>query len=399
MTISGAGVNSDTAMNFSAFFNGVMQISQTIASLPLILYKRESETKKRRFKEHPLFSILHDKANRFMPSFYWRECSTNHQILAGNSYSYIERDRGLRPVALWLLNPFRTEAVWEKNEMFYDFYPTSGQKIRYNFDDILHIPGFGFDGRKGYSVLEVARESIGLGLSLEEYQARFISQGAHIQGILQTKGQMSPKGKVNLLNSFSEKYGGVGKTAKTILLEEGVEYNKIGMSLTDAQFLESRIFSIQEIARWLNMPPHKLKEQTNATYSNVESENLSFYQDTIRPYLVRQEAFINFKLAPENGYAEYLFDAILRADILTRMRAFQIQRNMGTLNADEIRAYENLNEIEDGSGKYYLVPANMVTVDRIVNPPKPPAPVVAPAAEQTSNAEDSSKGENDDIQK
>jgi HK97 family phage portal protein len=363
-SVTGININSDTAMNFSAFFNGVLQICQTVASLPLMLYKRTSNGK-RRYTEHPLYKLLHDRANPYLPAFTWREIMTNHIILNGNAYSYIERDRGYRPTALWPLNPQKVFPKWKDGKVVY-LFRDSGKEIEYAYDEILHIPGFGYDGLKGYAVLEVARESIGIGLSLEEFQARFIKNGAHIGGILQTKKVLGPEGRKNLRDSFTEAYTSAANAGKFPVLENDVTFEKTGMSLVDAQFLASRVFSVQEIARWLNMPPHKLKEQSHATYSNVESENLSFFQDTIRPYLVRIEANTNHKLTPDDGYCEFVFDAILRADILTRYRAYQIARNAGVLSGDEWRKFENWDEIPDEMGKMFVIPANMVNMGTLL---------------------------------
>ena len=366
-SITGVNINRDTAMNYSAFFAGVRLICQTIASLPIMTYQRIGETKKRKYREHPVYGLLHDCANTYTPAFYWVESSTYHQIIYGNSYSYIDRDLGYRPRGLYLLNPQYMTTFIDPIEKVvkYEFRKGSDYRI-YEYDEILHIPGFGFDGLQGYSILKLAAESLGLGLAFEEFNGRFLGQGAHVGGVLQTDKSLSPESRKNLKDSFTEQYSGLGKTGKTILLEDGIKYNATGMPLSDAQFLESRIFQIDEIARWLGLPPHKLAEQTHATYSNVEAENLSFYQDSIRPYLVRDEAFLNMDIAPSDGYCEFLFDAILRADVKSRNEAFNIQRNAGIINADEWRSKENLDEIGGEAGQTYIIPSNMTTIEKII---------------------------------
>jgi HK97 family phage portal protein len=218
-------------------------------------------------------------------------------------------------------------------------------------------------------------------LSQEEFLARFYGQGANIGGILEHPGPVSDKARKNLVDSFNKTYTGNGNAWKVLLLEEGIKYNKTIMPLVDAQFLEQRVYGIQDMARWLNMPPHKLKDLSKATYSNIEQEQSSYYQDTIRPHLERDESSMDMQLLTgddeENAYIEYDFNAILRADIKTRYETYDIARRNGVINADQWREAENMNPIGEDHGKKYWMPANMLDAEKITEEPPPPSPVVA----------------------
>ncbi len=383
---SGVRVSTDTAANFSAWFNGCQQISQTIASLPLIVYKKENKSK-RHYTELPLYNVLRRKVNVRTDAFRWKEVSFYHQLSWGGSYSYIQRDFGMRPVGLWLLNPecMKKIFVMEDGTLQYEYQDPKRGKIIYRQDEILYIPGFGFDGIRGYSILTLARETIGLGLTQEEFLARFYGKGTHPGGFLEHPGTISPKAKENLISSFEKEYAGTANVGKVILLEEGMKYNKTIMPLVDAQFLESRTFSIQEVARWLNMPPHKLKDLSHATYSNIEQEQSSYYQDTIRPHLERNEASMDMQLLTgadeDNAYIEYNFKAILRADVKTRNEVYHMQRMDGVISADEWRDEEDMNPTGEEHGKAYILPQNMMNAERILDKPKEPEPPPAMEAD------------------
>lgn len=361
---SGVTVNAETALNFSAFFNGVQQISQTVASLPLILYKRVGEGNKERLRAHPLYGILHRKVNPRMPAFIWKEVTQYHLLVWGNAYSFIRWEDDNRVKELWPMNPERTWPEVVNGNLVYKFRNEQNREVIYPAEVILHIPGLGFDGIKGYSLLSLARESIGLGLGYDEFAARFVGQGTHSGGVATHPGKLSPEAYDRLKKSLSDSYAGLNKVGKIMVFEEGMTYQNLGMPLKDAEFLSSRTFQINEIARWLNMPPHKLKELSHATYDNITSEQISWLQDTIRPWLERWESYIDFKLLNDEeqktAFAEFLPESILRTDIKTRYEAYHIARMDGIISANEWRALENMNPLDDEVGDKIWMPLNMV---------------------------------------
>jgi len=361
-------------MNFSAWFNGVQQISQTIASLPIYVYKKISEEKKEKFKSLPLFYVLSKKTNIRTSAYTWSETTINHAINWGNAYSYIERDRSYRVVGLWLMNPRNIQKIKVNNDGTLTYLYRDNNRVKeFLQDEILHIPGLGFDGIQGYSVLSLAKEAIGLGLSMEKFNNKFYESGTSIGGILTHPGKLSVEAKHKLKKQLKGEYGGAVNAYKTMVLSEGMTYEKLGMPLEDAQFLQSREFQIQEIARWLNMPPHKLKDLSHATYSNIEQEQASYYQDTIRPWLERMEAVMNIKLLPDpiNTFIECDFKAILRADMKTRYESYNIGRMGGWLSANAILGMENMNPIDEEYADAHMIPLNMVNAKSLTEEPEP----------------------------
>lgn len=373
-TNTGVPVNEKTAMQFSAWFSGIQQISGTIASLPLVVYKRTGENTKEKYTAHPLTHVLGVKTNVRTQPFIWKEISQENLLVWGNSYSYIERDNYGRVIGLWLMSPSRmkTIEIMPDGTLKYHYKTTDNKVVPYSHENILHIPGLGYDGIKGMSVLKCAQESIGLGLAYEVFQAKFLGQGTNAGGLLKSSKTLSKDAKKNLKESFNKAYSGLGNSHKVILLEEGVEFDNLTMPLEDAQFLQSREFSVQEIARWLNMPPHKLKDLSHATYSNIEQEQSAYYQDTIRPWLERQESVMGpqllFDAELDKVFIEYDFNAILRADIKTRYEAYDIARRNGVMNANQWRGKENMNPIPSEYGEAYILPMNMMNAETITEP-------------------------------
>lgn len=385
---SGVDISGDTAMNFSAVFNAVQIIAGTVASLPLILYQRTGDDGKRRLPDHPLYDVLHNLPNPEMTSYTFREVLQSHLLLYGNAFAQIVRDSAGRVTQLWPWNP---QSVEVKREGARPVYLLRQDTKTFSFppEDVLHIPGLGYDGRIGYSVVSKACEALGLGLAMEEFQARFYGQGTNLGAVLQHPGKLSPEAHERLKKDIQEKYAGLGKSHKVLVLEEGMKYEKTGMPLEDAQFLESRVFQIGEVCRWFNLPPHKLKELSKATFSNIEQQQIEFVQDTIRPWLVRWEQHIAWKLLSEAErrqlFAEFSIDGLLRGDTKSRMEAYAVMRNIGAINADEIRAKENMNPIGDKAGTMYWKPLNMTDANAEEPEPEPPAeeaPEEEPEAEE-----------------
>jgi HK97 family phage portal protein len=390
---SGIAVNETTALNYSAVWAAVSIISGDIASLPLPLYKRLKGGGKERYTEHTLYKILHDAPNPEMSSMVFRETLQAHVLLWGNAYAEIERDNAGRIVALWPLlpsqvTPYRDERTLQLR------YRVAGKDrdILFKADEILHIPGLGFDGLSGYSPIKMARESLGVLAASERFGATFFGNGATFAGILRHPKQLIGKAPEHLRSAIESLHKGADKAHRFLILEEGMDYTKIGVNPNEAQFLETRKFQITEIARWFKIPPHKLADLERATFSNIEEQNIDYVSGTLRPWLVRWEQEINRKLiSPREQtiqYAEHLIEGLLRGKSSERYAAYAVGRQWGWLSADDIREYENQNPLPDGAGKIYLVPTNMAPADRIgdiidaqVRPA--PAPVVAPPADKS----------------
>jgi HK97 family phage portal protein len=361
---SGAIVTGHTVHNFTAFFSGVSQISQTVASCPLILYMKTGETSKKPHKTHPVYSMLRDMVNPFMDSLTWKEMMQHHALVWGNAYSYIERDVAYRPIRLWPLYPQHMKVEVNNGIPVYKYREPEGREKTYRWDQIFHLRGFGFNGLQGYSMISLHREAIGLGLSQQEFAGRFLDNGGNIPGYIKYPGKLSEAAIENLGKAFKNRYGGTENAGKFPVLEQGAEIATLSMPLDDAQFLESRVFQIQEIARILNMPPHKLKDMSHATYTNIEHNQIEYRTDTIRPWAERWEKAIDTQLLTSkeraNAFSQYDLSHLTRGDIVAEHTAYKEGRYGGYLNANEIRYKLGYNPIENEKiGETYWMPTNM----------------------------------------
>ena len=362
-SITGINVTEKTAMRQSAVYGSVRIIAETIASLPLFVYERLKDGKNKAI-DHPLFYLLHDKPNEDMTSFTYRETMLAHLLLWGNYYSQIGKNRLDEVVHLYPYLPDKVKVEIKNNQVGYTYKNKSINK-----DKILHIPGLSFNGITGKSPIRYAREAIGLGLALEQFGAEYFSEGTNVGGVVEHPKSLSPKAFQNLFESLNKKYKGLGKSHKLMLLEEGMKYAKITIPPEDSQFIESRKYQVEDIARIFRVPLHLLQSLDKATFSNIEHQSIDFVVHTIRPWLVRIEQAINTKLFSEKErgkyFAEFKVGGLLRGDTLARYNSYHTARMDGWLNADDIRELENMNPLPDEQGKVYLVPLNMIDVKQV----------------------------------
>jgi HK97 family phage portal protein len=372
-TSTGVTVSEETALTYAAFWSAVTRISADVASLPLILYKRDKTGAKQRFTDHPLYWLLHDEPNPEMSAMVFRETLQAHVLTWGNGYAEIERNGAGRPYALWPLAPTRVSPFRPSNDPYgplrYRVSNPSGGDTILRAEDVLHIPGLGYDGSCGYSVVGKARESLGLGLATQQFGATFFGNGATFGGVFSHPTTFAPGAEETFKKAINNNNVGVDKAHRYLVVQEGMTYTALGVPPNDAQFLETRKFQIAEVARWFNIPAHKLGDLEHATFSNIEHMAIEYVQDTLRPWLVRWEQECNRKLiAPqEKGiqYTEHLMDALLRGDIQSRYNAYAVGRQWGWLSSDDVRAFENMNPLPGGQGTFYLVPQNMWPADKI----------------------------------
>lgn len=369
-SVSGVNVNELNALRANAVYACVRVLSETIASVPLPVYKRLKPRGKNRYIEHPVYSLLHDLPNPEMTSFTWREVMQAHLLLWGNCYSEIEYDEMWYPKALWPLLPDRTfpERDPTTGEIQYRTVLPDGTPKILSKERVLHIPGLGFDGLKGYSVISMVRESIGMSLAAEEFGGRFFGNGAHLGGVLQAPNALSDKAFARLKEEMNDR-SGLSSAHRLKILEEGLQYQKIGIPPNDAQFLETRQFQLQEIARIYRVPLHMVGDLSKATFSNIEQQSIEFVQFTMLPWFERWEQTINWKIFTPSErkkyYAEFLVDGLLRGDIKSRYEAYAVGKQHGWLSSNDIRELEGMNPLEGDQGDQYLVPVNMLPADQV----------------------------------
>jgi HK97 family phage portal protein len=368
-TWAGTRVDEATALTFAAVFACVTILSETVGSLPLILYRRLPNGGKERAIDHPLFPLIHSSPNPEMTGIEFREFQMQSLSLWGNSYNQKIRDRGNRVVELWPLQPaFMKKVAREKGELIYLYQPKSGPERVFTREEIHHIKSLSTDGVVGLSRIALQRQAIGAGLGADELAARYWGQGTHFGGFLEHPGRMGKEAQERLKDQINKDRGLV-KSHMVQVLEEGMVFKPIGIPAEDAQFLETRQFNVQEIARIFRVPPHLLADLSKATFSNIEQQSLDFVIHTIRPWIIRIEQAITRDIIPpaDKGtlFAEFLVDALLRGDIAARFAAYSIALQNGINNRDEIRALENQNPIPDGSGQMYTVQLNMADLNFI----------------------------------
>jgi HK97 family phage portal protein len=357
---TGKSVTETTALATVAVYACVRILSETLASLPLILYRRLPRGKERA-TNHPLYKLLHDFPNPEMSGFNFKETLMAHLVTWGNAYAEIEWEDRLTVKGLWPLRPDRIQVVRENEEIVYKYNSPKGM-VRLPSYRVLHIPGLSFDGLVGYAPITLAREAIGLALATEEFGARFFGNGSAPGGALKHPNKMSKDAKENLRNSWNEQHRGLENANKIAILEEGMDWVKIGIPPNDAQFLETRKFQRNEIASFFHIPPHMIGDLERATFSNIEEQALEFVVYTMRPWLVIWEQAINQKLLNPNEreeyFAEFLVDALLRCNFESRTRGYWQAIQGGWMSPNEVRDLENRNP-RDG-GDEYLQPVNMV---------------------------------------
>jgi len=353
---AGAQVNQATALTSSAVWSAVRHISEGVSSLPLILYKKGADGARVCAEFHPLYRILKDRANPEMSSMIFRETLMGHVLTWGNGYAEIERDPDTgRVVALWPLRPDIMEPVRDKNgDLFYRY----GTLI-FLPEEIFHIKGLGFDGVKGYSVVAQARDAIGLGMALENFGSTFFGNGAKPAGVISVPGKLSAEALQNMRKSWEDMHSSQRNAHRVAILQNGVTFQSIGTDPDDSQWLTSRAFQIQEIARWFKIPSSKLGDNANKTYSSLEQDNLAFLQETLRPWMVRWEQEIQHKLIcdMDSMYAEHNSDALLRSDSAGRAAFYASALSWGWLSRNEVRMMESLSPFEGGDS--YMTPKNM----------------------------------------
>lgn len=382
--VAGENVTESTALTYSAVWNAVSLISGTVASLPLNLLSRKGP--KTNVQDGlPAHRVLHTAANELMTAMQFRECSMAHVLLWGNAYAEIIRDGYGQVVALWPITPDRVSVVLEDGDLVYKVRVSQrGEPITLPRERVLHVAGLGFDGFVGYSVVGMARKSIGLGLAMETFGSSYFANGMHPSAVISHPGRLSDDGHKRLKDGLNESYGGLGNANRAMLLEDAMKIEKLPIQPEESQFLESRQFQIPEIARWFNLPPHKLKDLTRSSFSNIEQEQISFVTDSILPWLVRLEATYNAQLLSQNEqrrlYWKHVVEGLMRGSAADRAAFYARMWGLGAMSINEIRDKEDMDPIEGGDA--HFVPANMVPLERALKPPEPaPAPQLPPAAD------------------
>lgn len=372
---AGKNVNERSAMQMTAVYSCVRILAEAVAGLPLHLYRYKEDGGKEKALDFNLYHLLHDEPNKEMSSFIFRETLMTHLLLWGNAYAQIIRNGKGEVVALYPLMSNKMKVDRDENGELYYTYTRSteealtmeGSTVYLTPRDVLHIPGLGFDGLVGYSPIAMAKNAIGLAIATEEYGAKFFANGAAPSGVLEHPGTI--KDPARLRENWNSTFGGSANSGKVAVLEEGMKYTPISISPEQAQFLETRKFQIDEIARIFRVPPHMVGDLEKSSFSNIEQQSLEFVKYTLDPWVVRWEQSLARSLLTEDEKKIYFFkfnlEGLLRGDYASRMSGYATARQNGWMSANDIRELENMDKIpaEEG-GDLYLINGNMLPLNK-----------------------------------
>jgi len=379
-TKAGTLINDQTALNISTVWGCVRAIAEDCSRLPLKVYRRKPDGTKELKPDHRIVRMLNLQPNPETTALLARECMTAHAVLRGNGFAEIERTNGGDPVNLWPLHPSNVSVERRGGRIVYVVRGETGGEKVLDASQVFHLRGLGGDGLMGYSVVKVARDSMGLTAAAEEVGSRFFGNASRPSGLLTHPGKLSPAAKSQLETDFNALSSGVQNSGKNILLQEGLTWTKVSVDPKDAQFLETRQFQVPEMCRWFRMKPHKIADLSRATFSNIEHQDLEYVGDCLMGWLVRweQEAAIKLLTTQEidrGFFVEHVVAGLLRGDLKSRYDAYAVGRQWGWLTANDILKKENENSLGE-EGDQLLVPSNMTTPKLLAEGPKPkPAPV------------------------
>ena len=371
---AGKRVNERSAMQMTAVYSCVRILSESVASLPLHLYRYTKNGGKEKAVSHPLYFLLHDEPNPEMTSYVFRETLMTHLLLWGNAYAQIIRNGKGEVIALYPLMPDRMMVDRnEKGELYYEYQMSSDDAkinkestVKLKREDVLHVPGLGFDGLVGYSPIAMAKNAIGLAIAAEEYGSKFYANGAAPSGVLEHPGTLKDPSKVR--ESWTQTFGGSANANKVAVLEEGMKYTPISIAPNEAQFLETRKFQINEIARIFRVPPHMVGDLEKSSFSNIEQQSLEYVQYTLAPWIARfEQSMVRALLSvseKKDFFIKFNVDGLLRGDYQSRMSGYATARQNGWMSANDIRELENLDRIPaEQGGDLYLINGNMTRLE------------------------------------
>ena len=364
---SGENVDEKSALQIATVYACVRLLAESVAALPLHLYRySEGGNGKERAVDHPLYKILYRQPNPEMTSFSWREVVMMHLLLWGNSYSQIIRDGKNGILGIYPLLPENVEVDRnESGEIYYIYHaytdevPGENNKdIIFRREEVLHIPGLGFNGLVGFSPIAMMKNALGTTLAVEKYGSAFFKNGAQPAGVLEHPGVL--KNPERIRENWMDVYGGANNAHKVAVLEEGMAYKPISLPPEDSQFLSTREFGVEEICRIFRVPPHMVQDLKRATFNNIEHQSIDFVQHTLMPWLTRIEQAIIKDVLVEEEQEEYFpkfnVDGLMRGDYKSRMDGYAVGFSNGFLSPNDIRRLENMDLIptEMGGDDYYL---------------------------------------------
>ena len=358
---SGEQVDEKSAMQIATVYACVRLLAESVAQLPLHLYRyTNSGTGKEMAADHPVYSIIHRQPNPEMTSFTWRETMMVHLLLWGNSYSQIIRDGKNGILSIYPLLPENVEVDRdERGEIYYIYHAYTdeapGEKnkdIIFQREEVLHVPGLGFNGLVGFSPIAMMKNALGSTLAVEKYGSAFFKNGAQPSGVLEHPGVLKNPEKIR--QNWTDVYGGANNAHKVCVLEEGMSYKAISLPPEDSQFLSTRQFGVEEICRIFRVPPHMVQDLQRATFNNIEHMAIEFVMHTLMPWLIRiEQAIIKDVLVGEEKdqlFPKFNVDGLMRGDYKSRMEGYAVAITNGIMSVNDVRKLENMDPLDDADG-------------------------------------------------
>ncbi len=378
---SGIAITESKALGFPPIWAAVNVISGAVGALPLKVYTREEDGKAETPK-HPVYKLLHDRPNIYMDALTFREVIQGHALVYGNGFAEIERDIIGRPTALWPLPPDKTFPFFTPaGDLMYKVRHADGSATDLLPQNVLHIKGFGPDGYVGYGAIRKLAEAIGVGMAAEKFGASFFGNGTTVSGVLQHPNVLSPEAQKMIRKGWDAVHTGLDSAHRLAILDRGLTYEQIGIPPEQAQFLETRKFSVTDVARIFQIPPHMIGDLERATFSNIEQQGISFVVHTLMRWLKKWEHECNYKLLSLDTplFCEFLVEGLMRGDSAQRSNYYRQLSDMGILSVNEIRAKENLNTLDDENADKHFIQLNRAPLeDWTPAEPAPPAEPIDP---------------------
>ena len=373
---SGEQVDEKSAMQIATVYACVRLLAESVAQLPLHLYKVTEPDGQEKANDHPLYKILYREPNPEMTSFSYWEAVMTHLLLWGNSYSQIIRDGKNTVLGLYPLLPENVEIDrTDKGELYYIYHAYTNEvpgetnkDIIFRRDEILHIPGLSFNGLVGFSPIAMMKNSLGTTMAVEKYGSSFFKNGAQPSGVLEHPGVLKDPAKIR--ENWTKAYGGAGNAHRVAVIEEGMTYKPISLPPEDSQFLSTREFGVEEICRIFRVPPHMVQDLKRATFSNIEHQSIDFVVHTLDPWLVRIEKAIVKDLLLEDEkdvyFPKFNVDGLLRGDYKSRMDGYSVGISTGIISPNEARRKENMPPLsEDEGGDFHIVNGTFIKLSDV----------------------------------